>query len=100
MVIKDKYLFLVNHFNIFVCILFSSQNGDVFHWNGASVAKSTTLENTGCIWLNSESVKNRVDTKAIMAKQSLPANSMSIYGSNVLVAGDNEAIYVIPGINL
>lgn len=53
----------------------------------------------GCIWLNSE-FKNRVDTKPVLAKQPLPANSMSIYGSNVLVAGDNEAIYVIPKINL
>ena len=75
----------------------------VWHWNG-TVAKSSyfaqnSSEDMGCIWLNSE-FKNRVDTKPVLAKQPLPANSMSIYGSNVLVAGDNEAIYVIPKINL
>ena len=52
------------------------------------------------IWLNSELVKNRVDTKPMMAKQSLPVNSMSIHGSSVLVAGDSEAIFVIPDVGL
>jgi len=85
--------------HMFTC----SQSGDVWHWNG-TVAKSSyfaqnSSEDMGCIWLNSE-FKNRVDTKPVLAKQPLPANSMSIYGSNVLVAGDNEAIYVIPKIDL
>jgi len=89
--------------HLFTC----SQNGDVWHWNGAKLATqsyfsnpNTTNSEGGCIWLNSESVKNRVDTKPLMAKQSLPTNSMSILNFNVLVAGDNEAIYVIPGIKL
>ena len=52
------------------------------------------------IWLNSELVKNRVDTKPMMAKQALPVNSMSIQGSSVLVAGDSEANFVIPDVGL
>jgi len=84
-----------------------SQSGDVWHWNGSSVAKtaatSSGVFNTSTvqnIWLNSELVKNRVDTKPMMAKQSLPVNSMSIFGSSVLVAGDSEAIFVIPDVGL
>ena len=52
------------------------------------------------IWLNSELVKNRVDTKPLMAKQALPVNSMSVFGSSILVAGDSEAIFVIPDVGL
>jgi len=84
-----------------------SQSGDVWHWNGSSVAKnaSTTsgVFNTSSvqnIWLNSELVKNRVDTKPLMAKQALPVNSMSVFGSSILVAGDSEAIFVIPEVTL
>lgn len=86
--------------------LFScSQNGDVWHWNGSNVLKNTSSVFSGnqqstnvknCIWLNSDMVKNRVDTKPLMAKQALPVNSMSLLGSSVLVAGDSEAIFIIP----
>jgi len=84
-----------------------SQSGDVWHWNGSNVAKNSSTTsgvfNTSSvqnIWLNSELVKNRVDTKPLMAKQALPVNSMSIHGSSVLVAGDSEAIFVIPDVGL
>lgn len=67
---------------------------------GSSSSTPGHQANPGCIWLNSESVKNRVDTKALMAKQALPANSISVQGNSLLVAGDTEAIYVIPEIAL
>jgi len=87
--------------HMFTC----SQSGDVWHWNGSSVSRTTTsgvfsTNSVQNIWLNSELVKNRVDTKPMMAKQNLPVNSMSIHGSSVLVAGDSEAIFVIPEIGL
>lgn len=85
--------------------LFScSQNGDVWHWNASQVGMfrnpAASVAENNCVWLNSELVKNRVDTKPLMAKQSLPVNSMSIQGSSVLVAGDSEAIFVIGDIGL
>ena len=50
--------------------------GDVWHWNGAKLATqsyfsnpNTTNSEGGCIWLNSESVKNRVDTKYVKIKR-------------------------------
>ena len=89
-------------------------SGEVWHWNGSNAAtanrigpsyfsqNSTTTQSStsNCIWLNSEMVKTRVDTKAIMPKQPLPVNSISVSGSSVLVAGDSEAIFIIPNIGI
>lgn len=83
--------------------LFScSQNGDVWHWNGSQIGMFTNpaTANNSCIWLNSDVVKNRVDTKPLMAQSALPINSMSIVGSSVLIAGDSEAIFVLPDIGI
>ena len=90
--------------------LFScSQTGEVWHWNGANQGTTRPgpgyfsqpqTQHTNCIWLNSEVVKTKVDTRAIMAKQPLPVNSISVAGSSVLVAGDSEAIFIIPDIGI
>ncbi len=80
-----------------------SQSGETWHWNGSHLKLSTAGPNqkvNSCIWLNSEMVKNRIDTKPMMTKQALPINSMSIMGQSVLVAGDSEAIFLIPDIGL
>ena len=90
--------------------LFScSQSGDTWHWNGSNATKNPNsilggqakpLGSTNCFWLNSELVKNRVDTKPLMANQALPINSMSILGSSVLVAGDAEVIFYIADVGI
>jgi len=85
-------------------------SGEVWHWNGSNAnrigpsyfSQTSTVQSstTNCIWLNSEMVKTRVNTKAIMTKQPLPVNSISVAGSSVLVAGDSEAIFIIPNIGI
>ena len=89
-----------------------SQNGDIWHWNGSNIAKKSSnalnfgnqmtpnLENvhtldTACPWLNSEAVKNRVETQSLMTRQPLPVNSIDVLGDSILVGADNEAMYLI-----
>merc|ERR1719273_2232648 len=95
--------------------LFScSQNGDIWHWNGSNIAsKSSNVLNfgnqltpnqpnhtidTAAQWLNSEAVKNRVETHSLMARQPLPVNTIDALGNSLLVGGDNEAMYLIPNV--
>ena len=91
-----------------------SQNGDVWHWNGSNIAskssnvlnfgnqlapnQSTHTIDTAAQWLNSEAVKNRVETQSLMSRQPLPVNTIDVLGNSVLVGGDNEAIYLIPNV--
>jgi hypothetical protein len=53
---------------------------------------------SGCVWLNSDAVKHRVETGSVMSKQPLPINSIDSIGSSLLVAGDNEAIYLVENV--
>ena len=53
---------------------------------------------SGCVWLNSDAVKHRVETTSIMSRQPLPINSIDILGSSLLIAGDNEAIYLVENV--
>jgi len=92
--------------------LFScSQNGDIWHWNGSNISnKSSNATNfgtpnqsmyagdTACPWLNSEAVKNRVETQSLMARQPLPVNTIDVLGNSILVGGDNEAMYLVPNV--
>ena len=92
-----------------------SQNGDVWHWNGSNILgknsnelnfgnqmtpnqSSYTVMDTASQWLNSEAVKNRVETQSMMAQQALPVNSIDVIGNSMLAGGDNEAMYLIPNI--
>ena len=92
-----------------------SQSGDIWHWNGSNIATkpsasilnfgnqssnqiTSSNNDTACPWMNSEAVKNRVETQSLMAHQNLPVNTLSVMGNAVLVGGDNEAIYIIPNI--
>jgi hypothetical protein len=50
---------------------------------------------SGCVWLNSDAVKHRVETSTVMSRQPLPINSIDSLGSSLLVGGDNEAIYLV-----
>ncbi len=67
--------------------------------NFASAPAPTAASDSGCIWLNSESVRNRVDTKALLPKQTLPVFSISSIGYSLLFAGDNEALFFIPQVD-
>lgn len=92
--------------HVFSC----SQSGDVWHWNGSAMSRNKDSMigfgnpdlhyGSGCVWLNSDAAKNRVNAQALMAKQVLPVNSIDSMGSSLLVAGDNEAMYKIPAIPL
>ena len=53
---------------------------------------------TACPWLNSEAVKNRVETQSLMARQPLPVNTIDVLGNSILVGGDNEAMYLVPNV--
>ena len=57
-------------------------------------------EDNKCFWFNNEAVKHRVDTQALMPKQFLPINSLDALGSNVVIGGDNEAVYVLSNVIL
>ena len=92
-----------------------SQNGDVWHWNGSNISgkifnelnfgnqmthnhSNSAILDTASQWLNSEAVKNRVETQSMMAQQALPVNSIDVIGNTMLIGGDNEAMYLIPNI--
>ena len=60
--------------------------------------QSTHTIDTAAQWLNSEAVKNRVETQSLMSRQPLPVNTIDVLGNSVLVGGDNEAIYLIPNV--
>ena len=87
-------------------------SGEVWHWNGSNANRigpsyfsqasnaANNQNSTNCIWLNSEMVKTRVSTKAMMTKQPLPINSMSVAGSSVLFSTDSEAIFIVPDIGI
>ncbi len=98
-----------------------SENGDVWHWNGANVASSATRTNFGnqfanrpalssevlaaaaassSNWFANEAVKHRVETTALLPPQSLAVNTLDAAGRNLVVGGDNEAVYVIANIFL
>lgn len=98
--------------HIFSC----SQNGDIWHWDASAVTRANLLHygnqtaNSSAIinnetsnsspWLNSEAVKHKVESLALMSKQSLPINSLDASGSSLIFGGDNEAIYVFPSVIL
>ena len=94
-----------------------SQNGDVWHWNGSNISirpsanilsfgnqipssqpNAQSANDTACPWMNSEAVKNRVETQSLMTRQSLPVNTIDVLGNSILIGGDNEAIYLIPNV--
>jgi len=85
-------------------LLSCSQGGDVCHWRtGASghqdsvqdILKDSISTATTSPWLNSEAVKNKVETHSLVTKQPLPVNSLDVVGSSVVFGGDNEAFYVL-----
>jgi len=87
--------------HMFTC----SQGGDVCHWNGASIRRTSAgLDclgslgdnlNTSSPWLSSEAVKHKVETHSLVTKQPLPVNSIDVVGHSVVFGGDNEAFYVL-----
>jgi len=86
--------------HLFTC----SQGGDVCHWNGTSIRRTSTGmealgENlnttTSSPWLSSEAVKHKVEKNSLVAKQPLPVNSIDVVGHSVVFGGDNEAFYVL-----
>jgi len=86
-----------------------SQTGDVWHWNAAArvnfsnqqLAGAKLTDAPGARWFANEATKHRVETVELLPSQKLPVNTLDIRaGRDLLVAGDNEAVYVISNVFL
>ncbi len=107
--ITNDYLsFIPEHF--FSC----SEGGDVWHWNGASASKGASANfgnqfsssstsnpvSSSSNWFANEAVKHRVETTPLLPPQFLAVNALDAAGRNLVVAGDNEAVYVLANVFL
>jgi hypothetical protein len=60
-------------------------------------------EAPGARWFANEATKHRVETSELLPSQKLPVNSLDVAGQagrDLLVGGDNEAVYVISDVFL
>lgn len=83
--------------------LFScSSSGDIWHWapkmQPAPIIGLDSVESN--VWLASEAIKNKLDVFNLMPKLHKPVNCLDLNRNKVLCGCDNEAIYLINGINL
>ncbi|KAJ3634208.1 hypothetical protein MTP99_011112 [Tenebrio molitor] len=82
---------------LFTC----SSAGDVWHWSpksgGIASVGLGTAEN---VWLASETIKNKLDVFTLMPKLHKPINSLDVNRNKVICGCDNEAIYLINGVNI
>jgi len=92
-----------------------SEGGDVWHWNASNAANNLARMNFGnqqhqqalsfssdasAGWFANEAVKHRVDTVELLPSQKLPVNALHARGRGLVVAGDNEAVYVLSNVFL
>lgn len=83
---------------LFTCSL----DGEIWHWQPSGQRQSTLLdvdtlsENA---WLSSD-IKNKVEVKILMPPVHKPLNSIDLNKDKLLCGADNEAMYLIHGINV
>ncbi len=65
-----------------------------------SVLSGFESSSSMCNWFSNEAIKHRVETRALIPSQSLAVNSLDAAGRNLVVAGDNEAVYVLANVFL
>lgn len=84
---------------LFTCSL----DGEIWHWK-PDIHNQTTLLRVDDIneinpWLTSE-IKNKVEVDILMPPVHKPLNSIDLNKDKLLSGSDNEAIYLIHGINI
>ncbi|EFA03069.1 nucleoporin Nup43 [Tribolium castaneum] len=80
---------------LFTC----STDGDVWHWS-PKCGSASSLLNGENVWLASEAIKNKLDVFTLMPKLHKPINSLDVNRNKVLCGCDNEAVYLINGVNV
>lgn len=81
---------------LFTC----STAGDVWHWSPKMGGSSLGLLEGEIIWLASDAIKNKLDVFTLMPKLHKPINSLDVNRNKVLCGCDNEAVYLISGVNV
>ncbi|RZC32495.1 nucleoporin Nup43 [Asbolus verrucosus] len=81
---------------LFTC----SGAGDVWHWSPKSGGMATAGLTAENVWLASETIKNKLDVFTLMPKLHKPINSVDVNRNKVICGCDNEAMYLINGINI
>lgn len=84
---------------LFTC----SANGEIWHWNTASMSKQITNtvsamslnESTINPWLMSDEAKSNLEVTSLMADLHKSINSLDCNKNKVICGCDNEAIYII-----
>nr|XP_018904040.1 PREDICTED: nucleoporin Nup43 [Bemisia tabaci] len=73
-----------------------SANGDMWHWNSKTSLKDSVLDSTyvDIPWLSSTAVKKQVEIVPLMQSLPLPVNSFDLSKNRLILASDNEAIYI------
>ncbi|CAH1111095.1 unnamed protein product [Psylliodes chrysocephalus] len=83
--------------------LFScSSAGEIWHWTtkGEAVPSLLTPNVETNVWLAPDNVKNKLDVFTLMPTLGKPINSLDLNRNRVICGCDNEAIYLINGVNL
>ncbi|XP_028132320.1 nucleoporin Nup43 [Diabrotica virgifera virgifera] len=83
---------------LFTC----SSSGEIWHWTTKATAVPSLLLDTteANVWLAPDNVKNKLDVFTLMPTLGKPINSLDLNRNKVICGCDNEAIYLINGVNL
>lgn len=83
--------------------LFScSSSGEIWHWttkNKSNLSNISTDSEVN-VWLAPDNVKSKLEVFTLMPVLGKPINTLDINRTKVICGCDNEAIYLISGINL
>lgn len=83
---------------LFTC----SNDGEIWHWQPTIQRQSTLLQMENINdnpWLSTQ-IKDKVEVQVVMPRCHKPLNSIDLNRDKLLCGGDNEAIYLIHGINV
>lgn len=83
---------------LFTC----SSAGEIWHWTTKAAAVPTLLPDSGepNVWLTPDNVRNKLEVFTLMPTLGKPINSLDLHRNRVICGCDNEAIYLINGVNL
>jgi len=84
--------------NLFSC----SSSGELWHWFTKSKYRNLKKNDIGetNVWLASDNIKSKMDVLTLMPTLGKPINSLDINRNKVICGCDNEAIYLINGVNV
>ncbi|KAK9872710.1 hypothetical protein WA026_018844 [Henosepilachna vigintioctopunctata] len=84
----------------------SSSSGEIWHWSvkpklsADYVFDNLAGKDKNMVWFASDAFKNKLEVFTLMDKLHKPINTFDVNQARVLCGCDNEAIYLISGINL